>query len=79
MNNLCLFNSVVVVTAHTTLPSGILPVSVLFSEGAMVEICLSSMHPTTVEILKEIMIIELLPDVTERCFQVKVSYQISLI
>ncbi len=80
VNNLCLFNNVVVVMPRTTLPSGILPVSVLFSEGAMmVEICLSSMHPTTLEILKEIMIIELLPDVTERCYQVKVIYQISLI
>ncbi len=40
----------------------------------MVEICLSSMHPTTLEILKEIRIIglTLLPDVTEICYQVNV-------
>ncbi len=50
-----------------------------FSEGVMVEICLSSMHPTTLQILKEIRIIGLLPDVTERCYQVNVIYQISLI
>ncbi len=52
-----------------------------FLEGAMVEICLSSMHPTTLEILKEIRIIglTLLPDVTEICYQVNVIYQISLI
>ncbi len=37
----------------------------------MVEICLSWMHPSTLEILKEIQIIGLLPDVTERCYQVK--------
>ncbi len=45
----------------------------------MVGICLSSMHPTTLEILKEILIIGLLPDVTERCYQVNVIYQFSLI
>ncbi len=45
----------------------------------MVEICLSSVHPTTLEVLKEILIIGLLPDVTERCYQVNVIYQISLI
>ncbi len=45
----------------------------------MVEICLSWMHPSTLEILKEIQIIGLLPDVTERCYQVNVIYQISLI
>ncbi len=39
-----------------------------------VHICLSSMHPTTV-----IDILGLLPEVTERCYQVKVIYQISLI
>ncbi len=37
------------------------------------------MHPTTLEILKEILIIGLLPDVTERYYQVNVIYQISLI
>ncbi len=41
----------------------------------MVEICLLS----TLEILKDILIIGLLPDVTERCYQVNVIYQISLI
>ncbi len=45
----------------------------------MVEICLSWMHPSTLEILKEIQIIWLLPDVTERCYQMNVIYQISLI
>ncbi len=35
----------------------------------MVGICLSSMHPTTLEILMEIRIIGLLPEVTERCYQ----------
>ncbi len=70
-----------VVTARTPPPSGILPFHTVisFSEGVMVEICLSSMHSTTLEILKEILIIGLLPDVTERCYQVNVIYQISLI
>ncbi len=45
----------------------------------MVEICMSSMHPSTLEILKDILIIGLLPDVTERCYQVNVIYQISQI
>ncbi len=43
------------------------------------EIFLSSMHPITLEILKEIQIIGLLPEVTERCYQVNFVYQISLI
>ncbi len=43
----------------------------------VVEVCLSSMHPTTLEILKEILIIGLLPDVTERCYQVNVIYQLA--
>ncbi len=37
------------------------------------------MHPNTLEILKEILIIGLLPDVIERCYQVNVIYQINLI
>ncbi len=45
----------------------------------MLGICLSSVHPNTLEILKEIRIIGLLPDVTEICYQVNVIYQISLI
>ncbi len=65
----------VVVTARTP-PSGILPFHTVISfrrcDGG---ICLSSMHPTTLEILKEILIIGLLPDVTERCYQVNVIYQ----
>ncbi len=45
----------------------------------MVAICLSSMHPITLEILKEILNIGLLPEVIERCYQVNVIYQISLL
>ncbi len=41
------------------------------------EICLSSMHPTTLEILKEILIIGLLPEVTERCYQVNVIIRLA--
>ncbi len=42
----------------------------------MVEICLSSVHPTTLEILKGILIIGLPPEGTERCYQVKIIYQL---
>ncbi len=74
--------------ACTTPPSGILPFHtvVSFSEGAMmVEICLSSMHPTTLlparshgnlDIFYEVANSGLLPDVTERCYQVNIIYQI---
>ncbi len=53
----------------------------------MVEICLSSMHPTTLlparshgnpDIFYEVANSALLPDVTERCYQVNIIYQISL-
>ncbi len=51
----------------------------------MVEICLSSMHPTTLlparshgnpYIFYEVANSALLPDVTERCYQVNIIYQI---
>ncbi len=66
-----------------TPPSGILPFHTVIPFQKLWwwwrYICLSSMHPTTLEILKEIRIIGLLPDVTERCYQVNVIYQISLL
>ncbi len=45
----------------------------------MVGICVSSMHPTSLEILKEIIIIGLIPEVTAICNQVNFINHIILI